>query len=37
VEPPTHQPRSKEGLEFVLHLLYGAVTELVRRLGHRAL
>ena len=36
-EPPTRQPPSKEGLEFVLHLVYGAVTELVRRLAHRAL
>jgi uncharacterized membrane protein YagU involved in acid resistance len=36
-EPPTRQPRSKEGLEFVLHLVYGAVTEVVRRLARRAL
>lgn len=36
-EPPTRRPRSKEGLEFVLHLVYGAVTELVRRLARRAL
>jgi uncharacterized membrane protein YagU involved in acid resistance len=35
--PPTRRPRSKEGLEFVLHLVYGAVTELVRRLARRAL
>jgi uncharacterized membrane protein YagU involved in acid resistance len=32
-EPPTHRPRSKEALELVLHLVYGAVTELVRRLA----
>lgn len=36
-EPPTRRPRSKEGLEFVLHLVYGAVTELVRRLARQAL
>lgn len=36
-EPPTRRPRSKEGLEFVLHLVYGAVTELVRRLARHAL
>jgi len=36
-EPPTRQPRSKEGLELALHLVYGAVTELVRRLAHRVL
>ena len=30
--PPTRQPRSKEGLELLLHLVYGAVTEIVRRL-----
>jgi hypothetical protein len=36
-EPPTRQPRSKEGLEFALHLVHGAVTELVRRLAHRVL
>ena len=36
-EPPTRRPLSKEGLEFVLHLVYGAVTELVRRLVHQAL
>jgi uncharacterized membrane protein YagU involved in acid resistance len=35
-EPPTRQPPSKEGLEFALHLVYGAVTELVRRLARRA-
>jgi putative membrane protein len=31
-EPPTRRPLSKEGLEFLLHLVYGAVTEIVRRL-----
>ena len=36
-EPPTRQPRSKEGLELALHLVHGAVTELVRRLAHRVL
>jgi putative membrane protein len=36
-EPPTRRPRSEEGLEFVLHLVYGVVTELVRRLARRAL
>jgi putative membrane protein len=36
-EPPTRRPRSEEGLELVLHLVYGAVTELVRRLVRRAL
>jgi len=36
-EPPTRQPPSKEGLEFVLHLIYGAVTELMRRLAHLVL
>jgi putative membrane protein len=36
-EPPTRRPLSKEGLEFLLHLVYGAVTELVRRLVRRAL
>jgi putative membrane protein len=30
--PPTRQPLPKEALEFVLHLVYGAVTELGRRL-----
>ncbi len=35
--PPTRQPPLKEALEFVLHLVYGAVTELVRRLIRRAL
>jgi len=36
-EPPTRRPPSKEGEEFLLHLVYGAVTELVRRLATRAL
>jgi uncharacterized membrane protein YagU involved in acid resistance len=36
-EPPTRRPLSKEGPEFVLHLVYGTVTELVRRLVRRAL
>jgi len=36
-EPPTRRPFSKEALEFVLHLVYGGVTELVRRLVRRAL
>jgi putative membrane protein len=31
-EPPTRRPLSKEAPELVLHLVYGAVTELVRRL-----
>ena len=35
--PPTRQPASKEALEFVLHLVYGGVTEVVRRLVRRAL
>src|SRR5688500_8935892 len=36
-EPPTRRPFSKEALEFVLHLVYGAVTEGVRRLVRRVL
>ena len=36
-EPPTRQPASKEALEFFMHLVYGAVTELVRRLVRQAL
>lgn len=36
-EPPTRRPRSQEGLEFVLHLVYGAVTEFVRRFVRQAL
>jgi putative membrane protein len=36
-EPPTRQPRDKEGLELLLHAVYGAVTETVRRLVRRAL
>lgn len=35
--PPTRQPALKEALEFLLHLVYGAVTELGRRLVRRAL
>jgi hypothetical protein len=35
--PPTRQPPPKEALEFFLHLVYGAVTEVVRRLVRRAL
>jgi putative membrane protein len=35
--PPTHQPLLKETLEFVLHLVYGAVTELARRPIRQAL
>ena len=35
--PPTRQSASKEALEFVLHLVYGAVTEVVRRLVRQAL
>jgi putative membrane protein len=35
--PPTRQAASKEALEFILHLVYGAVTEVVRRLVRRAL
>jgi putative membrane protein len=31
-EPPTRRPLSKEAPEFVLHLLYGSVTEFLRRL-----
>jgi hypothetical protein len=36
--PPTRRPLSAESVELVLHLVYGAVTELVRRLlrGHAA-
>jgi putative membrane protein len=30
-EPLTRQPRSKEALELLLHLIYGAVTEVIRR------
>jgi uncharacterized membrane protein YagU involved in acid resistance len=36
-EPPTRRPFAKEALEFVLHLLYGAVTEGARRLVRRVL
>lgn len=35
--PPTRQPLPKEALELGLHLVYGAVTELGRRLIRRAL
>jgi putative membrane protein len=35
--PPTRQPPPKEALEFFLHLVYGTVTEVVRRLVRRAL
>ena len=31
-EPPTRRPLSKEAPEFVMHVLYGAVTEAARRL-----
>ncbi len=34
-EPPTRQPLGKEAHEFGLHLVYGVVTELVRRLLSR--
>jgi putative membrane protein len=34
-EPPTRQPLGKEGVELGLHLVYGMVTELVRRLLRR--
>jgi putative membrane protein len=34
-EPPTRQPIGKEAKEFGLHLVYGAVTDLVRRLLRR--
>ena len=36
-EPPTRRPASKEGIELALHLVYGAVTETVRRLFRQAL
>jgi putative membrane protein len=35
--PPTRQPPAKEAMEFFLHLVYGAVTESVRRLIRQAL
>ena len=35
--PPTRQPPLKEASEFVLHLVYGAVTELARRLIRQTL
>jgi putative membrane protein len=31
-EPLTRQPRSKETLELLLHVIYGVVTEVVRRI-----
>jgi len=34
-ESPTRQPLGKEAEEFGLHLLYGSVTELGRRLLRR--
>ena len=33
--PPTRRPPVKEAAEFALHLVYGAVTELVRRFLYR--
>jgi len=36
-EPPTRQPRSKEALELLLHLVYGTVTEGIRRAIRAAL
>jgi uncharacterized membrane protein YagU involved in acid resistance len=35
--PPTRQSPAKEAMEFFLHLVYGVLTETVRRLVHRAL
>ena len=35
--PPTRQPPLKEAVEFMLHLVYGAVTELARRLIRQTL
>ena len=34
-EPPTRRPVAEEGEEFALHLVYGAVTEVARRLLRR--
>jgi putative membrane protein len=34
-DPPTQQPVGKEAEEFGLHVVYGAVTEIVRRLLNR--
>jgi putative membrane protein len=34
-EPPTHRPLGKEAEELGLHLVYGSVTGLVRRLLRR--
>ncbi|HKZ04240.1 MAG TPA: DUF1440 domain-containing protein [Methylomirabilota bacterium] len=36
-QPPTRQPPLKEAQELLLHLVYGAVTELGRRLIRKAL
>jgi putative membrane protein len=36
-EPPSRQPPSKEGVELVMHLVYGVVTELIRRAARLAL
>jgi putative membrane protein len=33
--PPTRRPLGAEASELVLHLVYGAVTEIVRRVGRR--
>ena len=35
--PPTRQPPLKEAMEFVLHLVYSTVTEIVRRLVRKAM
>ena len=35
--PVSRQPRPKEALELMLHLIYGAVTETTRRLIRRTL
>jgi putative membrane protein len=34
-EPPTRRPLRNEAEEFALHLVYGAATELIRRLARR--
>lgn len=34
-EPPTRRPPAQEGLELIAHLVYGAITELTRRLIRR--
>jgi putative membrane protein len=36
-EPPSRQPASKESVELVMHLVYGVVTELIRRTARLAL